>query len=96
MNGNNGDIEVDETNCEGYDNYQSETEGMGLNGYYYSSSSFEGVPSIQIDSLINYNNIILPDGIKEDSFSIKWIGYIKAPISSDYIFIIESNKFIYI
>ena len=92
LNGNNGDIEVDETNCEGYDNYQSETEGMGLNGYYYSSSSFEGVPSIQIDSLINYNNIILPDGIKEDSFSIKWIGYIKAPISSDYIFIIESNS----
>lgn len=87
-----GEKEIDESNCEGYDNYQSETEGLGLNGYYYSSSSFEGVPSLQIDSLINYDNIVPPDGIKEDSFSIKWTGYIKAPISNDYIFIIETNS----
>ena len=80
-----------ETNCEGFENYDIETEGTGLNVFYFPNPDYIGIPVSQIDPLLDYESLILPDQIPSKSFSIVWKGFIKPPIDGDYQFSVESS-----
>jgi len=70
--------------------YQDENcRNAGLLVEYFNNKDMKGDPlAIGIDSCINVNwwdDSPLPD-LKDDNFSVRWTGYIKAPKTGEYLF----------
>lgn len=66
----------------------------GLVGYYYTQPSsnpkyFDTLTATRIDPMINFDwgsNSPMPGRMPVDNFSVKWIGFINAPVTGTYTF----------
>jgi hypothetical protein len=63
----------------------------GLNGMYYPSRDFSGVPVTRLDQVINLSGSTGIAGIGPQDFSVVWRGRVQAPASETYTFITESD-----
>lgn len=61
----------------------------GIKGSYYTGTSdqFPGTPIERIDGTINFNwgNGIPIAGVSQDSFSVRWMGYVIPPFTGSYV-----------
>jgi hypothetical protein len=73
--------------------------GLGLTGEYFNGSNFESKAFTRIDQNIKFQQWTIdpgssPDGphhlIKNDSFSVRWTGFVEPQVSGNYQFVIES------
>lgn len=75
-------------NCEGILGYEEEALGDGVVGNYFDNEDFLGAPIVQNDEDINFdwNGESPIDKINHENFSVRWEGYIKAPVTGTYKF----------
>lgn len=69
-------------------------EGYGVNAEYFNNPDVEGKPSYTtIDSEISHywHNLSPVPGINRDNFSVRWEGYVTAPITGEYEFLVKAN-----
>jgi len=78
--------------CEGMLLYESEADGDGLIGHYYDNENWQGSYKEFKDSFINLDCTgSAPHGLNPNNFSVEWEGYLYAPSTSKYVFIIEAD-----
>ncbi len=67
--------------------------GNGLYAEYFNNKNMGGTPKIRTDKMINYESISQPPDpvISDAPMSIRWTGYITAPISGNYKISITSS-----
>lgn len=84
---------IEKTSCVGMEGYESEKLGEGLKGEYFDNEMWIGNGKDRIDQKIDFlwKGGAPIDGVNPYNFSIRWTGFIKAPFSGDYKFIIEST-----
>lgn len=84
---------IDKIECDGMDGYARETSGTGLKGEYFDNEAWSGKGLEKVDPKINFNwNGAAPmSGINSSNYSIKWTGFIKAPFTGQYNFVVETN-----
>jgi len=71
------------------DGYEAERPGDGLFAFYYDNEAFDGEPKkVKFEEPIDLSlkNESPIDGINMNNFSIKWIGFIKIPMTGKYTF----------
>ncbi len=68
-------------------------EIKGLTGYYYSNPDLKGEPFVtEVDSNFNVFWSRTPmQGMQKDSFSVKWLGELIAPVTGEYKFTILTD-----
>merc|ERR1719359_2253112 len=73
--------------------YDSDFVGVGLLGNYYDNSLFKGDITTRLDDEVDFywNNEKPHENINQNNFSVVWTGFIKAPVSGDYIFELEND-----
>jgi len=73
--------------------FKTPNNKLGLNASYFKNDDFEGTPIKKIDRNINFNWNQSPDVIneKDQLFSVKWQGKIKAPTSRLYTFELQAQ-----
>ena len=80
-------------NCDGLLGYEVSSPGNGAVGFFYNNADFVGVPEIgHADEMSfdwSYQNPV--PGINHENFSIKWLTFLKVPVTSDYTFRCESD-----
>ena len=81
-------------------NYQLATlnpKVHGIQGQYYANTTFTGTPTAnRVDSTLNFADLtqpgVLPSGIPGTQyFSVRWSGFVKAPVTGAYTFSSESD-----
>lgn len=79
--------------CQGKLLYEEETAGDGMIGFYYNNPNFLGEFIEHKDANIDFDWTGGPPipGINKSSFSVKWEGYLKIPITTYYTFSIETD-----
>ncbi|KAA9333104.1 OmpA family protein [Hymenobacter busanensis] len=62
--------------------------GAGLTATYYAGMNFERPVVTRIDAAIDFNWHVRPPapGVPAERFSVRWEGYVLAPVSGEYIF----------
>ena len=80
-------------NGAGMDNYEEDMPGDGLMGQYYDNIYFTGNPFQQKDLVVDFDftGASPAPGINRENFSIRWAGYILAPHTGIFNFIIDSD-----
>ena len=71
----------------------AENGERGLSGEYYANSTFEGTPRERVDQSIDFDwENLPPDEFTADgAFSIKWQGFLVAPVTGQYKFRVTSR-----
>jgi hypothetical protein len=67
--------------------------GNGLMAAYYNNPDFSGTTVTRIDSTVNFNwgrNAPAPS-IGNDSFSVRWTGYLEIPVTGNYTFFTRAD-----
>lgn len=77
----------------GMDNYEQDSVGDGLMGRYYDNMNFYGSYYTQKDATpdFDFTGASPAPGINKDNFSVRWSGFILAPHTGEYQFLIESD-----
>ena len=67
---------------------EGSTVGNGLEGFYYNNMDFTGLVFSRTNEVINYNwGTGSPGpGVDPDTFSVRWLGQIRAPATGRYTF----------
>ena len=62
------------------------SEEKGLYAEYFDNMKLEGTPQTRTDKMVNYESISQPPDpvISDAPMSIRWTGYITAPVSGNY------------
>jgi hypothetical protein len=70
-------------NCEGLLGYEEEPSGDGMKADYYDNEVFSGSPIKYEDDNIDFewNGESPKEKINRENFSVRWEGYLKAPVS---------------
>lgn len=57
-----------------------------MKGFYFSNEVFNGVPDEFFDEDIDFNWAGNPpkEGVNHENFSVRWEGYVKAPVDGKY------------
>ena len=65
----------------------------GLTGTYYKGAHFEERVLTRTDASINFNwdNEEPAPGVPQENFSVRWTGFIKAPVTGTYTFQITTD-----
>lgn len=65
----------------------------GLIGSYYNGTTYNDFVGSRIDSVIafNWGSGSPMEGVGIDNFSVRWVGYIKAPVTGTYTFYTRSD-----
>ena len=68
--------------------FETVGEGGGLRGTYYNNTAVSGEPALRrVDPQINFNwGDDAPEGLINDSFSVRWSGELDVPFSETYTF----------
>ncbi len=84
---------VDITKCKGMDGYESEKPGGGLNGEYFDNEAWIGKGKIRLDNKLKFNwkGTSPIGGVNLYNFSVRWTGFIKAPLSGRFKFKVETG-----
>lgn len=69
------------------------TRDWGLNGQYYEGKNFERFVEARIDHEIafNWRHRSPVDAVGKDGFSVRWSGFVLAPVTGEYEFTVSSN-----
>jgi hypothetical protein len=67
--------------------------GAGLDGAYYNGRAFESLVFRRVDPTVNFiwGQESPGPGVAVDGFSVRWTGYVQAPVSGTYRFSTVSN-----
>lgn len=68
--------------------------GIGLNGEYFSTQNLTQRKSIRLDPTVDFDwkeNSPVPGVIPGDRFSVRWTGWVEAPVTGSYIFYTDSD-----
>lgn len=70
----------------------SSDNGLGLTAKYFLGTNFTTLTNTRVDSTVNFNWTIgqNPAG-SADAFSVRWTGYIKAPVTGVFTFFTRSD-----
>ncbi|WP_052380680.1 PA14 domain-containing protein [Paenibacillus camerounensis] len=70
-----------------------ELQGVGLMGEYYNNMDLTELKTIRTDGKVDFSwgNGSPDPGIGEDTFSVRWTGYIKPKLSETYTFYADSD-----
>ena len=62
--------------------------GVGLRGEYFSEASFRGRAAlVRVDDVVDFDpSLAWPSGVALRPASVRWSGWIKAPLSGRYLF----------
>ena len=87
------DVNNDNTNCKGLLLYEEDDLGDGLVGRFYDNENWLGIYQEEKSNSIDYDwtDIEPIKGINIDNFSVEWEGWIKIPITDNYIFTVECD-----
>ncbi len=79
--------------CEGMLMYEEDSYGDGLMGQYFDNESFLGDFKEQKDTNIDFDwtGASPIAGVNPSNFSVRWEGFIYAPVSTNYQFAIECD-----
>ena len=70
------------------------TSSLGLKGEYFNNKELSGTPAlVRNDAQVNFNwaSVSPAPEVKEDGFSVRWTGEIKAPETGKYTFGFRAN-----
>ena len=83
----------DNTNCKGMLLYEEDELGDGLVGKFYDNENWLGIYKEQKSNSIDYDwtDIEPIPGINIDNYSVEWLGWVKIPITDNYIFTVECD-----
>jgi hypothetical protein len=84
---------IKDTDCEGMFLYEEEPDGDGLKGKYWDNEGWVGSSTERIDDNINFvwTGASPKKGINKHNFSVKWEGFLSAPLMGYYTFAIECD-----
>jgi len=73
--------------------YEAEKPGDGLFGYYYDNEVFSGGFVKRVESQINFSlkSESPMEGINFENYSVKFVGFLRIPITGKYTFIAKSD-----
>jgi len=67
-------------------------EGIGLNGAYYTGINFNNKVADRLDPQVDFNLDNAPVvGVGTENFSVRWTGFVEAPVSGTYTFFTNSD-----
>ncbi|HZO84332.1 MAG TPA: PA14 domain-containing protein, partial [Verrucomicrobiae bacterium] len=72
---------------------ESKGEGLGLLGYYFANTNVLGPVQVRLDPVIDFDwGTGEPiTGVGKDYFAIIWMGYLEAPASGEFTFIVIAD-----
>jgi hypothetical protein len=68
-----------------------EMRGAGLSASYFNNDSLTGAPALErVEAEVAYDGVVaLPAGIGPAPFSVRWTGYVYAPLTEDFTFVVK-------
>jgi len=84
---------TDKVNCDGMFSYEHEKNGKGIKGEYFDNETWMGQGKMRLDRKIDFSWNDTPpiSGVNAYNFSIRWQGFLKAPFTGKYKFIVETS-----
>lgn len=86
--------EGDTKNCDGMIGYEDESDGEGLNSYFYSNENFMGNKKPRVFSSMDIKFSKTDPAIENyENFSLEMDGFVKAPSDGKYFFSVSCDDF---